>query len=102
MDAGVGFEEGFAQGRLWPLVDVLVISMRNEAGGLFTGFFTDRMRTHAVGDEKEMAALMPLFVVTGELNGVAVLIVASADAHIRQARVFDLVEACHPIPPDAG
>jgi hypothetical protein len=33
---------------------------------------------------------------------VAVLVMASADAHIRQARVFDLVEACHPIPPDAG
>jgi hypothetical protein len=43
-----------------------------------------------------------LFVIAGELNGVAVLVMASADAHIRQARVLDLVEAYHPIPPDAG
>jgi hypothetical protein len=56
------------------------------------------VRTHAVGDEKEMAAVAPLFVVASELNGVAVLIVTSPDAHIRQARVLDLIEACHPHP----
>ena len=53
------------------------------------------MGTHAVGDEEQVAALPPPLVITGKLNGEAILVVAALDAHVGQAAMFDLVESSH-------
>ena len=96
VDVGVGLDEGLAEGGAGRvLLGVLEEGVRDDAGRLFAGLFADRVGAHAVGHEEQVAALPPLGVVGGELHGQVVLVVAAADAHVRQAGVLDLVEAIH-------
>ena len=53
------------------------------------------VRTHAVGHDKDVAALQPLVSIAGEQDGMGVLIVAAADTHVGQACVLEVVEAIH-------
>ena len=91
-----------AQGVDRPLRGVLLVDVRDDVGGLLAGLLADGVGAHAVGDEEEVAALPPALVVAGELDGVAVLVVAAPDAHVGQAGVLDLVESCHQRSPIEG
>jgi len=101
VDGGVGLDEGAAEGDDGPEGGVLLVDVGDDVGGLFAGLLADRVGTHPVGDEEEVAALLPALFIAGELNGEAVLIVAALDAHVGQTAVFDLVES-HQGSPNRG
>jgi hypothetical protein len=61
VDAGVGLDEGLAQGRGGAQVKMLVIRVRNDADRLLARLLADRVRTHPVRHEEQMALLVPLF-----------------------------------------
>ncbi len=99
MDAGVGLDERFPQHDDGALGGVLLVDVRNGLGRLLAGLLADRVGPHAVGHQEDMAGLLPLLLVAGQLHGQVVLVVAAADPHVGEAGVLDLVEADHPTPP---
>ena len=101
VNRGIGFNERLAQGRHTVLGSLLVIGVRDDAHGQLAGQFADRMGPHAVGDYEEMAALLPLPVVSGQQGRMRVLVMAAPDANIGQACVFDRIVAKHQRLPQA-
>ncbi len=95
VDARVGLQECFVQSGNSSLAGVFVIGMRDNAGRQLTGLLADRVRTHAVGHKEYMPLFPPLIHVGGQQDGVAVLIVTAADAHVGDASLFDVGEAAH-------
>ena len=85
-----------------PAVGVLVPGVGYDADGLLTGLFADGVSAHAVGDDEQMASLAKVFLVRGALNREVILIMATADADVRQHRLVDLVELCHHNNPGTG
>ena len=77
------------------MVGVLDVGVWDDAGRLFAGLFADGVRAHAVGNEKKVAALLPLGIVGSQVDSQIILVVASADAHVGQAGMLDLIETCH-------
>jgi hypothetical protein len=73
--------------------------VRDNADRKFAGQFTDGVRSHPVGHEKDVSPVPPLLFVAGKQDAVAVLIVRAPDAHVGQACVLDVVEAGHCVTP---
>src|SRR5262249_3703495 len=98
MDAGVGFLERLAQSGRGAFVRVLVVRMRNDADRQLAGQLAHGMAAHAVGHQKNVSLLAPLFYVTRQHHGERILIVASPHSHVGSAGVLNLVEASHAYP----
>ena len=89
VDAGIGFDESFAQGAGRAGLRVFGKSVRDDADGQFTGQLADGMRAHPISHQKNVASGAPLMFIPSQQNGVVVLIVAATDPYIAEARMLD-------------
>lgn len=99
MDGAVGLDKSLAQRGCRPFAGMLGIDVRDVVDGHLARQLADRVGAHAVGDQEHVAALPPLFRLGGRHQDVGVLIMAAANPHVGEARVFDVVEASHPASP---
>ena len=95
MDAGVGFEEGLAQGGRGPFLGVLVVGVGDDADGQLTGELAHRVAAHAVGDQENVPFFAPVFQVACQHHRVGVLVVASPHSDVGPAGMLNLVKANH-------
>ena len=95
MDTGIGLDERLAQGGSGSLAGVLVIGVGNDPNGQGTGQFTHRVGTHAIRHQEHVSPGLPLLFVSGQQDGVVVLVMTAADSHVGQTGMLDIVEPCH-------
>jgi hypothetical protein len=103
VNAQVGLDESLAQSRRGPFVGVLRVGMWDDIHRQLAGQFSHRVRAHAVGHEEKMAPALPLVLIGRRQGRMIVLIVAAANANVRQDRVLDVVVTRHGlISPDSS
>src|SRR5262249_46312894 len=95
MDAQIGFDKGFAQGRSGPFVSVLGIGMRDDIDRQLAGQLADGVGAHAVRAEEEMASSLPLRRVVRGQDYMGILVVAAPPPHVRPAGSLYVIEAGH-------
>jgi hypothetical protein len=79
-----------------------MVGVRDNADGQLAGQFTDRVCAHAVCDQENVAADLPLFVIAGEERRVRVLVVPAANTYVGQTGVFNRVVPDHQQSPQAA
>ena len=82
VNLGIGFHHGVQQGFGRGAADRLVVRQLNDVGGEFAGQFTRRVGAHPVGDDEQMAALVPFFLAAGEHDGQGILVVRAPQTDV--------------------
>src|SRR4029077_6982948 len=92
---GVPGDDGRLECNSRVVVGEFQIGVGNCVGGDLAGQLAARVPAHAVGDQKKMPAALPLFAIGGDLNGVGILIVATAKPDVGESGIFNFLLPQH-------
>jgi hypothetical protein len=73
----------------------LVERVRNRVDGDLAGQFSDRMSAHSIGHDKQVPALLPSFLIGGQLHDARILIVLASETDISQGGIANLLFPQH-------
>lgn len=81
-DFDVRFEDGLGEGFGGEVARGFEVMVWDEIGGESAGEFTGGVGPHAIGDDKNMAVLLPSRLAIGHVNRKAVLVISTAHPRI--------------------